>query len=82
MERLAAIIARPTVNVILCHGILAPYARWRLQVVSNSCPAPDPHANELEPSPRTAGTPRAWTWTALICAACSTLMSSPARAVA
>ena len=82
MERLAAIIARPTVNVILCHGIPAPHPRWRSQVVNYDCPVPDAHTQELEPSPRTAGTPRAWSWAALICAACSILISSPIRAVA
>lgn len=30
MEKLAAIIPRPAINLVLYHGALAPHARWRL----------------------------------------------------
>ena len=33
MEKLAALILRPTVNLLLYHGVLAPHARWRQKVV-------------------------------------------------
>jgi hypothetical protein len=66
MEKLAAIIPRPAVNLVSYHGVLAPHARWRPHVVSYGRPAPDVNAREREPSPRTAGTPGAWTWAALM----------------
>ena len=33
LEKLAAIIARPAVNLVLYHGVLASHARWRPQMV-------------------------------------------------
>ena len=33
LEKLAALIPRPAVNLLLYHGVLAPRARWRSQVV-------------------------------------------------
>jgi hypothetical protein len=66
MEKLAAIIPRPTVNLVLYHGLLAPHARCRSQVVRYGRPAPDSNAHELEASPRAAGTPGAWPWAALM----------------
>jgi hypothetical protein len=66
-EKLAAIIPRPTVNLVVYHGALAPHARWRRQVVSSGRPAPDPHAHEVDTTPhRAAGPSRAWTWAALM----------------
>jgi hypothetical protein len=59
MEKLAAIIPRPTVNLVLYHGLLAPHARWRSQVVRYGRPAPDSNAHELAapapPAPRARG---------------------------
>jgi len=66
LEKLAAIIPRPAVNLVLYHGVLAPHARWRAQVVRYGRPAPDVHAREREASPRAAGTAGAWTWAALM----------------
>ena len=43
LEKLAAIIPRPAVNLLLYHGVLAPHARWR---------QPDLNAHEVVPSPR------------------------------
>jgi hypothetical protein len=34
LEKLAAIIPRPVVNLLLYHGVLAPRARRRSQIVS------------------------------------------------
>jgi hypothetical protein len=65
LEKLAAIIPRPSVNLVVYHGVLAPHARWRSRVVSYGRPAPDAHAREREASPRAAGTPGPWTWAAL-----------------
>ena len=66
LEKLAAIIPRPAVNLLLYHGVLAPHARWRSQVVRYGRPAPDSTARQLEASRRAAGTPSAWTWAALM----------------
>jgi len=64
LEKLAALIPRPAVNLLLYHGVLAPRARWRSQVVRYGRPAPD--GNALEASPRVAVPTRAWTWPALM----------------
>ena len=66
MEKLAAIIPRSAVNLVLYHGVLAPHARWRSHVVRYGRPAPDVNAREREASPRAAGTPGAGTWAALM----------------
>jgi hypothetical protein len=34
LEKLAAIIPRPAVNLLLYHDVLAPHARWRRPVVT------------------------------------------------
>jgi len=33
LERLAALIPRPRINLVLYHGVLAPRAAWRARVV-------------------------------------------------
>ena len=66
LEKLAAIVPRPAVNLVLYHGVLAPHARWRAHVVRYGRPAPDVHACERKPSPRAAGTPGAWSWATLM----------------
>jgi len=81
LEKLAAIIPRPAVNLLLYHGILAPHARWRSQVVRYGRPSPEPTARQFDASPRAAGTPCAWTWAALM-RRVSISMSSPVPAVA
>ncbi len=63
LEKLAALIPRPAVNLVLYHGLLAPRVRWRSQVVRYGRPAPDPKTHEVDPS---AGTPSAWSWAALM----------------
>jgi len=66
LEKRAAIIPRPAVNLLLYHGILAPHARWRSQVVRYGSPSPESTARQFDASPRAAGTPGAWTWAALM----------------
>jgi len=34
LEQLATLTPRPRVNLVLCHGVLAPHARWRPRAVS------------------------------------------------
>ena len=66
LEKLAAITPRPAINLVLYHGVLAPRARWRSQVVPSGRPAPDPQAHEVDARPRGTGTPGPWTWAALL----------------
>ncbi len=69
LEKLAALIPRAHVNLILYHGVLAPHARWRPRVVLLE-PA-DPAALGIAVSPASSnGTPRAarrhWAWAQLM----------------
>jgi hypothetical protein len=66
LEKLAAIIPRPAVNLLLYHGVLAPRARWRSRVVSYDRPALNLTAHAVDASPRGASIPGAWTWAALM----------------
>jgi hypothetical protein len=72
LERLAAMTPRPETNLLICHGVLAPRARWRTRVVVYGRPVPEPTAS---PAPLAAGPdgtrvktarPRAWSWAALM----------------
>jgi len=54
MEKLAAIVPRPAVKLVLFHGLLAPHARWRSHVVSYGRPAPYSNPPAPKPSPRAA----------------------------
>ena len=66
LEKLAALIPRPAVNLLVYHGVLAPRAHWRSQVVRYARPAPDGIALTLEATPRSGGPTQAWTWAALM----------------
>jgi hypothetical protein len=74
LERLAAAMTpRPETNLLICHGVLAPRARWRERVVAYGRVVPEPTASAarpLAPGPDGTGvkptTPRAWTWAALM----------------
>jgi Putative transposase len=66
LEKLAALIPRPAVNLLLYHGVLAPRARWRSHVVRYGRPAPDSPTLELEARPRAAHPTPTWTWAALM----------------
>ena len=65
LERLAAMTPPPETNLLICHGVLAPRARWRERVVADGRVLPEPTA---APAPRAAGlddagvkpTRRAW----------------------
>ena len=46
LEKLAAIIPRPAVNLLIYRGVLGPHARTRSPVVRYGRPAPDPTAPE------------------------------------
>jgi hypothetical protein len=44
LDRLAAMTPRPETNSLICHGVLAPRARWRGRVVVYGRLAPEPTA--------------------------------------
>jgi len=72
LEKLAALTPRPAINLILYHGVLAPYARWRPEVVAYGRPENDPATGpdwtmeRSEAERRGATNPRYWTWAALM----------------
>ncbi len=73
LERLAAMTPRPETNLLICHGVLAPRARWRARVVACERVVPELTASvapPLAPGPDGTGvkptTPRAWAWAALM----------------
>ena len=72
LERLAAMTPRPETNLLICHGVLAPRARWRTRVVVYGRPVPEPTASTalLAAGPDGTGvktaSPRAWSWAALM----------------
>ena len=45
LERLAAMTPRSETNLLICHGVLAPRARWRGRVVVYGRPVPEPTAS-------------------------------------
>jgi hypothetical protein len=64
---------RPETNLLICHGVLAPRARWRARVVVYGRPGPEPTASTapLAAGPdgtgvKPANCPRAWSWAALM----------------
>jgi hypothetical protein len=72
LERLAAMTPRPETNLLICHGVLAPRARWRARVIVYGRCAPEPTASTAPLAAGPAGTgvktgsPRAWSWAALM----------------
>jgi hypothetical protein len=78
LAKLAALTPRPEINLIIYHGVLAPHARWRRQVVGYGRAAPeaavpDPPETRVSPPP-----PRNWTWAALMrCAFAIDVLACP-----
>jgi hypothetical protein len=72
LERLAAMTPRPGTNLLICHGVLAPRARWRGRVVVYGRPVLEPTALTAPLGGDPVGTgektasPRAWSWAALM----------------
>ena len=67
LAKLAALTPRPEINLLVYHGVLAPHARWRPQVVGYGRAAPEaavrgaPETRQGPPPPL-----RNWTWAALM----------------
>jgi hypothetical protein len=70
LEKLAALTPRPEINLTLYHGVLALQARWRPEVVGYSrredAQAANAGAAAAEAGRGRAGSPRYWTWAALM----------------
>jgi hypothetical protein len=69
LERLAAMTPRPETNLLICHGLLAPRARWRARVVAYGRVEPAPMAPPPPAGPGGAAGPstaRAWSWATLM----------------
>ena len=70
LEKLAAVTPRPGINLLFYHGVLAPYARGRAEVVSyrraDNGTAPDPNAPAAGVGRAGAGSSRYWMWAALM----------------
>jgi hypothetical protein len=71
LERLAAMTPRPETNLLICHGVLAPRARWRERVVAYGGVLPEPMTLAPPPAAGPDGTgvktrPRSWSWAALM----------------
>jgi hypothetical protein len=66
LAKLAALTPRPEINLLLYHGVLAPHARWRHQVVGYGRGAPEA-ARAPGEAPQNPSRPRRnWTWAALM----------------
>jgi hypothetical protein len=65
LEKLAALIPRPRINLVVYHGVLAPHCGWRARVVAYGAPpaVPSPGSETTDAS-RSA--PRHWAWAALM----------------
>ena len=50
LERLAVLVPRPRVNLVLYHGVLAPRAAWRAEVVRRQTPVVTADSSAAEPS--------------------------------
>jgi len=70
LEKLAALTPRPETNLVLYHGVLAPHARWRPEVVgyrrADIGGGPDPSATATEAARGRASSPGYWTWAGLM----------------
>jgi hypothetical protein len=75
LERLAAMTPRPELNLIICHGVLAPRAQWRRSVVTYGrivADAPDSACGATGlplsdgPGAGAPSRPRYWSWAALM----------------
>jgi hypothetical protein len=65
LEKLAALIPRPRINLVLYHGVLAPHCGWRARVVAYGRPLAV--ASPCSEAPVASGSaPRHWAWAALM----------------
>ena len=80
LAKLAALTPRPEINLLIYHGVLAPHARWRPQVVGYGRAAPKVAAGDLAEARRAPPPPRRnWSWAALMRRAFAVDVLAPAR---
>jgi hypothetical protein len=60
LEKLAALIPRPYVNLIVYHGVLAPNAKWRREVVRFGCGHVERKPSASSPRKANASYNRTW----------------------
>jgi hypothetical protein len=65
LERLAAMTPRPETHLLICHGLLAPRARWRERVAPEPTVLAPPLAAGPEGEKAKSGS-RAWNWAVLM----------------
>ena len=80
MQRLAALVPRPPLHLIRFHGVLAPHANLRAQIVP-SVPASVPGTCDHHAQTPAASAPARMSWAFLATSACSISTSNAARAV-
>jgi len=66
LERLVALIPRPRVHLVNYHGILAPAASWRSQIVPQPEPEPDPVTQPTRARRRRTPRRRRHSWAELL----------------
>jgi hypothetical protein len=75
LQRLVPLVPRPRINLLLYHGVLAPNAPWRREVVARaepeadareSCPPSTPAAEEHEDAPPHRARPKYRAWADLM----------------
>ena len=57
LERLAVLVPRPHVNLVLYHGVLAPRAAWRAEVVPRGVLGDTPAGSGVDRSPLSESSP-------------------------
>ena len=65
LEKLAALTPRPEINLVLYHGVLAPHARWRPEIVAYHRTERG-RARDFRAGVGGAPKPRYWTWALLM----------------
>jgi Putative transposase len=65
LEKLAALIPRPRINLVLYHGVLAPHCGWRARVVAYGA-LPAAVGPCFEAPDASSSAPRHWAWAALM----------------
>ena len=66
LERLAVLVPRPRVNLLLYYGVLAPRAAWRAEVVPRAAAAAESGEGSAESDARVAARPAGRRWADLM----------------
>jgi Putative transposase len=68
LEKLAALVPRPRINLVLYHGVLAPHSGWRARVVAYGVPPAAVAVGRACPEATDQSTPvvRHWAWADLM----------------